>query len=400
MLKLLLFLLNTNTLQYMDSHYQFFVPENTTSTSSEIALWIIAIGILVSTILSILAFMGLAQGLQVRFLKSQIEVRLKILENYAKTAATTASEYLKKLGAQNSDEIVATVNEYFAIDPVSIEPIDIIKRLERIIRSREERLEQIVYHSLPSQTPLPKKQIALTLLVLSNVLHTVYKIVRHILLLGVKSKSPLLIAQLWMLLPLIMRTAKAYYDALPVIRDGRPIGDSAGPLAAYRLMHMLDTVREPEEIVKETIYSVHSYEGREVVIVKAAGPGSTVGRPGEAVEKLAEKYRDRLAAIITIDAASKLEGEETGQVAEGVGVAMGDPGPEKIRIERVATKLGIPLYAIIIKMGIEESINGMKKEIVKGVEKAVEKTLRMIKDVVEPGKTVIIVGVGNTIGVA
>ncbi len=381
--------------------YQFFLPSsNTTSTSSEIALWIIAIGILVSTILSVLAFMGLAQGLQVRFLKSQIEVKLRVLENYAKTAAATARQYLESLGAKNSSEIVSTVNEYFAIEPVSIEPIDIIRRLERIIRSREERLETLVYQSIPENVPLHKKQIALTLLVLSNALHTVYKIVRHILLLGVKAKSPLLIAQLWMLLPLIMRTAKAYYDAIPAIKDGRPIGDTAGPLVAYRLMRQLGLEEPPREIAKETVYSVHTYEGRRVVVVKAEGPGSTVGHPGEAVEKLAEKYSNSLKAIITVDAASKLEGEETGAVAEGVGVAMGDPGPEKIRIERIAAKHKVPLYAIIIKMSIEESINGMKKEIVDGVEKAIERVKRLVTEAAKPGETVIVVGVGNTIGVA
>jgi len=379
---------------------QFFFTGNTTSGSSEIALWIIAIGILVSTVLSVLAFMGLAQGLQVRFLKSQIEVRLRVLEGYARDASREASEYLKRLGSENSDEIVSIINEYFTIEPVSIEPIDIIKRLERLIRSKEERLENIVYKSIPSSVPLYKKQIALTLLILSNALYTAYKIVRHILLLGVKSRSPFIIAQLWMLLPLIMRTAKAYHDAIPAVKEGRPIGDSAGPLAAYRLMRKLPMVQRPEVIAKETLYSIHEYKGRRVVIVKAEGPGSTVGRPGEAVEALAKTFSETLEAIITIDAASKLEGEETGQIAEGVGVAMGDPGPEKIRIERVATKHGIPLYAIVIKMSIEESISGMKREILQGVDKAVERVLKIITEAVSEGKTVIVVGVGNTIGVA
>jgi hypothetical protein len=52
----------------------------------------------------------------------------------------------------------------------------------------------------------------------------------------------------------------------------------------------------------------------------------------------------------------------TGTVADGTGVAMGDPGPEKIRIERIAVKYQLPLYAIAIKMGLEEAITALKKE--------------------------------------
>ncbi|WP_052287753.1 DUF1512 family protein [Hyperthermus butylicus] len=74
--------------------------------------------------------------------------------------------------------------------------------------------------------------------------------------------------------------------------------------------------------------------------------------------------------------------------------------PKKIRIERIAVKHNIPLYAIAIKMGVEEAITAMKKEIVEGVEKAVERVKKLVLEVTKPGDTVIVVGVGNTIGVA
>ena len=41
----------------------------------------------------------------------------------------------------------------------------------------------------------------------------------------------------------------------------------------------------------------------------------------------------------------------------------------------------------------------MKKEVVEGVEKAVETALRVIREVAQPGEAVVVVGVGNTIGV-
>lgn len=371
------------------------------SSSSDLATWIIAISILVSTVLSILAFLGIAQGLQVRIWRNQIEAKLRVLENYRNAVRDEARKKLEKLGAHNSDEVVNTVIEYFVIEPVSIEPIDIIKRLEKVLRTEEERIEDIVSRSLPKDVSDVDKKNIVTLLAIANVLNTLYKFVRHILLLGIKTKNAMLVAQLWMMMPFYMRIAKAYFDAAKIINKGIPIGDSAGPLAAYKLMKILRPEAGPKEVIKDTIYSVHSFEERRIIIVKARGPGSTVGRPGEAVEKIVnEELEGNIAAIITVDAALKMEGEETGSIAEGTGVAMGDPGPEKIRIERVAVAHGAQLYAIAIKMGLEEAITAIKKEIIDGVEKAVDRVKKLILETTKPGDTVIVVGVGNTLGVA
>ncbi len=366
--------------------------------ANEIALWIIAISFLVSTIISILAYMGLAQGLQVRFLKRNIEARLRVLESYAIGARDQAKRYLESIGAEEAEDTINTIIDYFSIEPVTIEPTDITKRLERVLRSEEERIEGIVRRRAAKADETQRK-IAITLLAIANALNIVYKQVRHLLLWGLKTNNPYIILQLWMQLPVIMRIAKAYYDATRCIAEHKPIGDAAGPLVAYRLMRQLRMITPPREIAKDTLYSVHEYNGRRVIIVKAKGPGSTVGKPGEAVEKLARIYKDTLRTIITVDAALKFEGEDSGTIAEGAGVAMGDPGPEKIRIERVAYQLRIPLHAIVIKMSLEEAIQTMKKEIAEGVEKAVEKVKRIIEEETKPGDTIIVVGVGNTLGV-
>ena len=381
------------------------MPVNTTmpfaGSSSDIATWIIAISILVSTVLSIMAFLGIAQGLQVRIWKNQIEAKLRLLKSYRDTARDEARKKLEKLGARDPDEVVNTVIEYFVIEPVSIEPTDIIKRLEKILRTEEERIEDIVARSLPQNVNDVEKKNIVTLLAIANALNTLYKFVRHVLLLGIKTKNAMLVAQLWMMMPFYMRIAKAYFDAIKTISKGIPIGDAAGPLVAYRLMKSLAVEAGPREITKDTIYTVHCFEERKVIIVKAYGPGSTVGRPGEAVEKIVnDELQGNVAAIITVDAALKLEGEDTGSIAEGTGVAMGDPGPEKIRIERVAVARGAPLYAIAIKMSLEEAITAIKKEIVDGVEKAVERVKKLIIESTRPGDTVIVVGVGNTLGIS
>jgi len=370
------------------------------SMSNELATWIIAISILVSTIISILAFFGVAQGIQLGIWKAQIESKLKILEGYVGEVREKARQMLREAGARDPDAIIARVVDYFVIEPVSIEPTDITKRLERVLRTEEEQIERVVRAALPPDVAEERLHNIVTVLGIANALNTLYKFLRHMLLLGLKTKNAMLVAQLWMMLPFYMRIAKAYKDAAGVIEKGLPIGDAAGPLAAYRLAERLRPVSPYTEIVKDTVVSVHEYDGRRIYLVRAKGPGSTVGRPGEAVEKVVKEIvREPLAAIITIDAALKFEGEDTGIVAEGSGVAMGDPGPEKIRIERLAVSLGVPLHAIAIKMGFEEAITTMKKEVVEGVEKAVETALRVIRETVQAGEAVVVVGVGNTIGI-
>ena len=48
--------------------------------------------------------------------------------------------------------------------------------------------------------------------------------------------------------------------------------------------------------------------------------------------------------LIMVDAAGKLEGEDVGEIAEGVGAAIGGPGVEKYKIERAAIENNIPLF--------------------------------------------------------
>lgn len=368
--------------------------------SSDIATWIIAIGFIVSTIFYILAMMGYMQKFQMSLWKRNIEAKLAILETYATRSRERTKRFLERMKAENPDEIIELACNYFVIDPVSIEPIDIIRRMERILRTAEGRMEELVEKAAAKASEAEKK-IAVTLLGITNALNLLYKYVRHLLLWSLKTENPLLLAQLMWQLPYIIRLAKTYYEASKDIEEGKPIGDSAGPYAAYLLINKLTRqVQPPTEIAKDTVYSVQEYKGRKVIVVKAKGPGSNVGRPGEAVEKLATIYGKELAAIITIDAMLKFEGEETGITAEGAGAAIGDPGPEKIRIERAAAKLGVPLHAIGIKMGLEEAIKTVKKEILDGAMDAAKKALRFIETMIPEGAAVIIVGVGNSIGVA
>jgi hypothetical protein len=101
-----------------------------------------------------------------------------------------------------------------------------------------------------------------------------------------------------------------------------------------------------------------------------------------------------------IDAALKLEGEESGSVAQGFGAAIGGIGTERFQIEEVATKHKIPIYAVVIKQSIKEAITLMKKEIADSAEKVVLHVHEIIKENTKTGQSVLVIGVGNTLGVS
>ncbi|MEM4609836.1 MAG: DUF1512 family protein, partial [Thermoproteota archaeon] len=95
-----------------------------------------------------------------------------------------------------------------------------------------------------------------------------------------------------------------------------------------------------------------------------------------------------------------LEGEKTGSIAEGVGAIIGGIGTEKYKIEEVATKKTIPLYGMIIKMSLKEAITPMTKDVLNGVEEAHQLLLKRIVEKSSEGDAVMVIGVGNTMGIA
>jgi len=100
-----------------------------------------------------------------------------------------------------------------------------------------------------------------------------------------------------------------------------------------------------------------------------------------------------------IDAALKLEGEKPGEVAEGVGAAISGPGTEQYKIEESVLKYKIPINAVVIKQDIGDAVSPMRKEIFEAAEVALDRVRRVIKERTKEGDTVIIAGIGNTIGV-
>jgi hypothetical protein len=201
--------------------------------------------------------------------------------------------------------------------------------------------------------------------------------------------------QLQMILPMVMKEADAYSSALKAFAYGQPIGDGAGPLVAGKLMHGYETRKLPKDCVMATV----PIEGRIGLVIKAEGPGGNVGKPGDAVEAVIEENEGKIACLIMIDAGLKLEGELVGEVSEGIGAAIGGPGVDAFKIEEKLTKYKIPNYAVIVKEDIGDAVSPMRKEIHDATDKVIERVKSVIVERTKEGDKVIIVGVGNSIGV-
>ncbi|MCK5698256.1 MAG: DUF1512 family protein [Candidatus Aenigmarchaeota archaeon] len=152
---------------------------------------------------------------------------------------------------------------------------------------------------------------------------------------------------------------------------------------------------EGKEIAKEVIVSKETIEGKTVFVMKAKGPGASLGKLGKAVEEIRES--ESIEHIITVDAAGKMEGEITGSIAEGVGVMMGGVGVERSKIEELALKHDLPLDGIAIKMGVMEASATLPEKVYKAQEHARDITKRLIKET--KNGNILLLGVGNSCGV-
>ncbi|MEM0239876.1 MAG: DUF1512 domain-containing protein [Candidatus Nezhaarchaeales archaeon] len=351
---------------------------------------------LVSLAFFILIWMFLGQKYQLYLWLREAEKATFRLEAMAKKSREILINAIKEIGKVDKDpsEEVDKFMDFFVIEPVDRDPFGVLKRLEHILDVEREKFKDIVAKVAPNAGYEEKANLEVSFAATWAV-NYIYKFVRHYTLLGKKTKSMLIIMQIVYNLPLIMRLAEAYFNSLDPFTKGKPIGDSIGPMVAAKLMRGYPCKSIGDEMVAAEV----PFEGRLLVVVKAEGPGGRVGKPGEAIAKLAQQYRDRLKRIITIDAAVKMEGESTGQVAEGVGAAIGDPGPEKYKIEQIALELGVGLDAIIIKQSFEEALTTMRKEIAEAVDKAIEVVKRIVREKVAEGGVAIVAGIGNTIGV-
>ncbi len=290
-------------------------------------------------------------------------------------------------------ETIEGFMEFFVVPPVDLDPNGIVKKFEKILDLSEDRFKQMVKEIAPLADEETKSNIVMTLKATLGI-HGVAKQVRHNLELARKTGNLQILLMLQMSLPLIMRIVRAQFEGTKAFSQGKPIGDGLGPLVAGMLMkdYKNEYIREMEDI----FVAKKQMDENNLIIARAKGPGAHVGKVGKVVKSLIEN--ENIDKIITVDAAVKLEGEETGKVAQGIGIVIGGLGVDKWIIEEEITKRDLDIDAVIVKMSPEEAISCMNQKIADAAEEALKVVQRSILNSDE-NTNILVVGVGNSCGI-
>ena len=348
------------------------------------------------TLFFIALFFGFGQKLQMRQFMWDIERGLRRLDVLRGQAKELTLKTLKDIGKPTMDPMpqLNMLMEQFLITPVDMDPSGIVSKFDHLLDVHEMKFKEDIRKIAPSADSAQLNNLS-NLVEASWALNTIYRIIRHFFLLGKKTNSIFIIIQLQALLPMIMQESEAYLGAAKAFAEGQPIGDGIGPLVASRLMKD----KSQRKVEKDVVVAETTMEDRRIIALKAEGPGGNVGKPGEAIKSIIEENSGKVSMVVMVDAALKFEGENSGEVSEGIGAAIGGIGTERFKIEQEATKNNIPIYAVIVKESILEAITPMKKEILEAGEKVVERIRNLIVERSKPGDTVIVAGIGNTIGI-
>lgn len=367
------------------------------------------LGLVLNLLFFVMIFISMFYGTKIQMWRSSKEVEtgleklkiwnddckqilLKVFKKYA-----DKKEMDKDLQLKLDDFL-----SFITIGPVSLDPYGIIAKLDHIIDIRDDRYKEEVAILAPNVVPgSPEAQNLENLVEAAGAVDYIYRLIKHFLIMGKKSKSYILLMQVSMQLSIIMGMAKSYYRATKAFSEGSPIGDGLGPMVAgsfVRNVTQQDDVKVVE-IAKDTIMQEVDFEDRTIYVVRARGPGGTVGKPGTAIKKLVEDQDKNISHIFMVDAGLKLSSDKTGSIVIGVGAAIGGIGVEKFYIEDSSTKKEIPIDALICRQSLENAITVMTRPITQSVPALVEKIKMGIRRRTEKGSSIIVAGIGNTIGI-
>ncbi|MEM2084115.1 MAG: DUF1512 family protein [Nitrososphaerota archaeon] len=326
-----------------------------------------------------------------RIMLTQMITKLEESANRIEGFSAKSRQFIiKKIGKDSKkvEEKIKRFQEFFAIEPSSLDPFGIVKKLDQLSRNVESRFDEFVDEIAKEKLKKEKQMINFGLRAAISV-NVIAKLVRHYVEMVKKYKNLQIALILQMQLPMIEEIAKSELRGTEAFINCYPIGDSIGPLVAASMM------KKSKYLTKEIVYDRRKIFEKEVFIVKASGPEPRLGRIDEAILKIIK--RRKIAKVITIDAGSKFEGEKTGSISEGIGFAMGGSFEREI-IENILLPRKIPLESIIVKVGFEEAIMPMKKEIMKSVPLVIEAVEDAIKRTKEKG-SILVIGVGNSCGI-
>ncbi len=325
-----------------------------------------------------------------RLMLSQLIYQLETSAKKMETMSAHANSICLKKTGKKEKEIKQKIDEFtdfFVVEPSSIDPYGLVKRIDQTIRNMEDRFGEFVDEIVPGKSQKEKDELNYSLRAAIG-LRQISKMVRHYVELAKKFKNLQIAMILKMQMPIIEKIAEGELHGTRAFANGWPIGDSIGPLAAASMMD------KPKFISEDVVMDKIKLGGKTCFVLKATGPSPHLGRMDEALGKIMKN--NKIAKVITIDAAAKLEGEKTGTVSEGVGFAMGGIGQREI-IENILLPKKIPIDSVVVKVGITEAIDPMSKEVYDSMPKVLERVKGCMKRT--KGNKLIIIGVGNSCGI-
>ena len=367
------------------------------------------LSLLLNLLFFVMIFMSMFYGTKIQMWRSSKEVQsgLEKLKTWNDDCKQILLKVFKKYADKKEmdKDLQLKLDDFLSfitIGPVSLDPYGIIAKLDHIIDIRDDRYKEEVALLAPNVTPgSPEAQNLENIVEAAGAVDYIYRLIKHFLIMGKKSKSYILLMQISMQLSLILGMAKSYYRATKAFSEGSPIGDGLGPMVAgsfVRNVAQQDDVKAVE-IEKDTIMQEVDFEDRTIYVIRARGPGGTVGKPGTAIKKFVEDQDKNISRIFMIDAGLKLSSDKTGSIVVGVGAAIGGIGVEKYFIEDSSTKKDIPIDALICRQSLENAITVMTRPITLSVPALVEKIKMGIRKRTEKGSKIIVAGIGNTIGI-
>ena len=346
-------------------------------------------------ILPIVLFVFYGQRIQLYVTAREIKKAIKKLDEYSTEAREVLLEYTKE-ALELKETPTARIDrflDYFTIMPVDMDPTGIVDKVKRTVRIREDHTRKQVKAIAPDAGDIEMAKVQ-TLLEIASSLRMIHRMVNHMFLTAKKQNNYPLILPLQMILPFVMEQSVSMKYAVHTFRNGQPVGDGIGSMVIGSLM--LDLPKET--VALHTVLARTEFEGRTLLLLKAEGPRPTVGRPADALAKIIQV--DKVDAIIMVDAALKMEGEDSASVANGFGAAIGGIGTERFEIEEKAKDGNIPIFSIVIKQTVREAVTLMTKEIADQEDTVRSRIYETIQESTSPGQSVIVIGVGNTVGIS
>lgn len=331
---------------------------------------------------------------------SSVAKTVEGMEEVVKEAQNIVVKISKEKGKPATDptDTINNFMDFFVVPPVNLDPNGLIQRFEKILDLGEERFRDIVEIIAPRASEEEKSNIVMVLKATIG-LNNIAKLVKHNLELARKTGNLQILLSLQMNLPLIMGLFKAQTEGAKSFSKGYPVGDGVGPLISSMLMNNIvdGKIKETElEYHEDMVVFRKTFQNRNLTIIRAKGPGGRIGKLSKVALSTIDK--NNIDRIITIDAAAKLEGEKTGRVAEGVGIAIGGLGIEKWMIEEKVVSTDMKIDSIIVKMSSEEAIKQMTPEILKGAKEALISLKKSVLRSPE-NSNILVIGVGNSCGI-